>query len=1140
METQAIKTDLFRFVTLRSPQAISQGKRDIGFIEHPNPEASHFIGKLADESDRQQALRKLHTLKQSYSAWMSKQTARQLSPELYDFGAWVLENRTRLDVESLLSRVASVSELSKADRIHVWDQLFYQVLKRDQPTVRQACILLIKADHLVRRLAQGKAVLQSHADDILRSARSADPEQQAARLVRMIKRFCAAKVVIPKAFVMRGVEKVSSDSHPQSDPPKQVVPQRVSKDFTQVNVAHTNGVSRARGGRLRQIKKELEAGKRRSMRRRDDMSVGTLLANDGDALSVETREFIAKSVADHNDIPSAIRKVGDSLRRESKRILGPRQAGRRDLMSRGHLVRDKADDLYCFGLSFMDDELNAKSETSAEQVAYMTINVGYSEAYIEKTNWRLRFDDDSGVFETAKVSVLKNETSYLQLRLFPEQSFAAPRDSMFEIQGSLTLDDGITVVIQAKGRTFNERTNGCASVRDGRDDSELDSESDAKESATPKVRVYGVNKVGVAVFRKVEQEVCCYVAGEVSRIENILAREYKERATRSLTRSEISTETSSELEVENVSDTATSERNEMQSEVANVLEKDKSTAFGASLGVSGKYPGGEVTANTYADFTSSNSSSVSDSAAKTWAQEITEKTLERVVQKTSEKRTSKIVKEFEETNKHGFDNRAGDQHVTGVYRWVDIIYDNRLINYGKRLTYEFMIPEPAAGYKHMLRLLEKRAEKEHQAGLPKLVQPVAPELSDLKIAGPSDLNQDNYLEAGRLYGVTLPEPMPETETTSKSFSPANDPNMKDTAYQFEVMVPPEYEAVSGTLDASFEYKYSTAEHNTQFTVFIGDYRVIRFGDLGIGKKDGFRDKDLDRDFTFANPWSGQVGCSVDVWNINSFSVGVILDLKWKPALKNQWRQEAYDLIMRAYNDLVDEYQAALAARELDLQGSDDNGDNPNLRFNRSLEQRELQRICIEMITEPFNVPQGMDFYTRNRCNAKLTNKEHLDRYASHVKFFEQAFEWEIMSYLYYPYYWADDCSWADLLQTEYAPDPIFQAFLQSGMARVTVPVRPGFEEAVTYYMETGDIWNGGDLVLDTDDELYLSVAEELQEIEGFVEEKWQTRVPTALTVVQADSVALNESGLPCCDSESENNTLIPDSGKLEIAKPSSD
>ncbi len=97
------------------------------------------------------------------------------------------------------------------------------------------------------------------------------------------------------------------------------------------------------------------------------------------------------------------------------------------------------------------------------------------------------------------------------------------------------------------------------------------------------------------------------------------------------------------------------------------------------------------------------------------------------------------------------------------------------------------------------------------------------------------------------------------------------------------------------------------------------------------------------------------------------------------------------------------------------------------------------------------------------------------------------------------------------------------------MARVVAPVRPGFEDAVLYYMETGDIWNGGDLVLETDDDLYLSIAEELQEIEGFVEEEWQSRVPTELTIVQGDSVFLKEEGLPCCEhienSESTTNLI---------------
>ena len=69
------------------------------------------------------------------------------------------------------------------------------------------------------------------------------------------------------------------------------------------------------------------------------------------------------------------------------------------------------------------------------------------------------------------------------------------------------------------------------------------------------------------------------------------------------------------------------------------------------------------------------------------------------MQKTTKKRTSRILREFEENNKHGYDNRQGESHVTGVYRWVDKIYKNRLVNYGKRLMYEFNVPEPSRFFK---------------------------------------------------------------------------------------------------------------------------------------------------------------------------------------------------------------------------------------------------------------------------------------------------------------------------------------------------------------------------------------------------------------------------------------------------------
>jgi len=92
---------------------------------------------------------------------------------------------------------------------------------------------------------------------------------------------------------------------------------------------------------------------------------------------------------------------------------------------------------------------------------------------------------------------------------------------------------------------------------------------------------------------------------------------------------------------------------------------------------------------------------------------------------------------------------------------------------------------------------------------------------------------------------------------------------------------------------------------------------------------------------------------------------------------------------------------------------------------------------------------------------------------------EQVFNWSIMSYEFMPYFWASKCDWAELLQTK-SDDLIFQAFFQSGMAKVIVPVSSGFEATVCHFLKTGDIWFGNELVPGTLDSLYTSIIQDLQ------------------------------------------------------------
>ena len=112
-------------------------------------------------------------------------------------------------------------------------------------------------------------------------------------------------------------------------------------------------------------------------------------------------------------------------------------------------------------------------------------------------------------------------------------------------------------------------------------------------------------------------------------------------------------------------------------------------------------------------------------------------------------------------------------------------------------------------------------------------------------------------------------------------------------------------------------------------------------------------------------------------------------------------------------------------------------------------------------------------------------------------------------------------------------DPLFRSFMQSGMARVVVTVKPGFEDAVMHYMSFGQIWNGGQMPV-IGNPLYLSIVDELKEQEYVVEETWETVVPTALIALQESGVAVHASGLPCgdgCENHAVNG-LIPNLNKL--------
>lgn len=646
---------------------------------------------------------------------------------------------------------------------------------------------------------------------------------------------------------------------------------------------------------------------------------------------------------------------------------------------------------------------------------------------------------------------------------------------------------------------------------------------------------FGVKQLGIADYKKVEQTVQGYVEGEVAAIENVMAREYKEKATRKLRRSENTTTSTSEREKEQLSDTTNTSRFEMQSEVAKVLQESKDLSAGGNFGMEwgGATTGGtKFTLGANVNMATHTSREESTRQAVNQAKEVTERAMERIVTKVKEERIEKIIEEFEDNNKHGFDNTKGDKHVVGVYRWVDKVYKNQIYNYGKRLMFEFMVPEPAK--LHILGMSEN--------GGSKLIEPVDPRkfvdtqgtTTPLNLKDFTCVNDATVKYWGGKLNVDLDASPSQFLSVGKEFNfsglMSGGNSWSDKA---NLTLPEGYKTVDAVVTVS------SAAMQTSWGKSIG----VSVGNLRYycgSLNDNWRL--YPKDGEALNAFEGNIPVSVFFITHHVGIANVSVKLERTANKYQQWQQETFKAIIDAYEDAVVEYEQKLAEEQ--AKGVVIKGTNPG--FYREIENMVLRKNCISYIIDQNTTARrtyGKDMtkplasgVDRSFGNHEIKVDANLDDYAAFAKFIEQAFEWDIMSYNFYPYYWGAREDWAKLYQYD-NNDPLFRSFMQAGMARVIVTVRPGFEEVVSYYLQTGQIWNGGEVPV-IEDELFLSIVDELREPEGQKEGKaWATRLPTALTILQADSIGLKvDKALPYDEdlSDFEDPASVPHSPNFHI------
>lgn len=724
----------------------------------------------------------------------------------------------------------------------------------------------------------------------------------------------------------------------------------------------------------------------------------------------------------------------------------------------------------------------------------LALNVPDSSWDVSGVSYALIFDNNNSVNGDYYVKSRTGNTIYLNDLL--EQGVEPPvmQNSAFDIKVYFT-----------NGRIAQFRTNGinirtCVSGA---------FELEVKEGEEPPVIIddennfipsgFGFKNIGVADYLKVEQSTHAYVEGEVAHIENVMAREYREKSTRRLRRSENTSTTSSDTEREQINDTTTANRFEMQTEISKMMQEGKDFGVSTNFNASWNTPTATFNTGIGANYANHSSKEESTRQAMTQSQDITSRAMDRIVNKVHEERIEKIIEEFEENNSHGLDNRKGDKHVVGVYRWVDKLMKNQIYNYGKRMMFEFMVPEPAK--LHILGMNDTKI-----ADQTSLIKPIDPRSKgDMQINDYSDLISDVKLRywVGK-YNVELDTKLGEIYNVSKSFSDrdpsfsgSDDGKIQIVSGAGEMEVPAGYEV------QEVEYKFNTYPHG-----FNGDHQAFM---TIAGRSTAW----------ITSTYSTQVGGILKDFNVReklaySFTTGespiingsINAKCFLTPEARTAWLQKAFNAIIKAYEEALVEYNNKVSEEQNKAVVIKDS--NPN--FYRQIENTVLRKNCISYMadravgsTHGYGLAGLTEGSVFNDYETVLSSK--LDKYTAFVKFMEQAFEWENLSYYLYPYYWGNKLNWTDLYQSENT-DPLFRAFLQSGMARVVATVRPGFEDVVQFYLATGKIWNGGEVPVIGDD-LYLSIVDEMKEPKGLKEGKaWITRLPTTLNILQAESIGL--------------------------------
>jgi hypothetical protein len=632
-----------------------------------------------------------------------------------------------------------------------------------------------------------------------------------------------------------------------------------------------------------------------------------------------------------------------------------------------------------------------------------------------------------------------------------------------------------------------------------------------------------------------------YRFGELAHVENALAGEFRERRTRQLTETETSTSTETETVKSEETDTQSTDRFEMSDHAT----QDISLAahVDGKVDVSAQYASAKIDAHVGGSFDYAREDAHEQST--TIARETVARAVKKVETRVQTLRTTRELERFVERNLHRIDNtQAGAGNRVAFYRWVDKIQRLQAFYYPHRFLLEVEVPEPAA----FVRWRRKRADQG-------FLNPDPPAFVALDAAGeeskdadgktrplkPTDLSPDmylNYVTRYRLTGVEQPPPTQIIKALPVEFkaSPGDPTGGYEKSYEDKT----EVDLVAGgdgqqdSIGVQLPEGYRLTQWSVELQTYLSTPAKLSDGhdvliagsadplikiavgqDVLAGVRDAAQDVDARPSVFRASfnipaarpPVTNSVPVTFWAGRTREFSAHLELKLERQPDHLMVWQLQLVDQLSAEYR-LQQERHFEEAASKAVGNGVEIQGSSPTR--NAEVVREEIKRSMISLLSNGRYPPAGASTGLTDDDTGPQFDLDYAARTGPEVQFIEQAFEWENMTYVLYPYYWADKANWVELADIE-SEDAEFDRFLRCGSARVVVPARPGLEDQVRIYVDTGVLWGGGPVPAPGDPE-YISVAEEIKAMglappDGESGEWWDIKLPTTLVAIDS-AVAL--------------------------------